>query len=124
MSLATLFGANVSVAPVSGLATVPPELAVMSTGGERPEAVFAVGSGGGVGALSGVAVSAAGGAACVVVATTTCTVPVPMPPVVTGAAPGVAGFGGPVAVATGVPAAAFSTGGVTVVDAVLPMLDV
>src|SRR5438034_1055124 len=123
MSVATLFGAKVSVTFASGPVTVPPAVALTSAGGDRPLAVFAVGSGGEGSALGGAAAFSGTGAAAVAVPTTTVAVPVPLPATVIAGVAAAAGSCG-AEVVTGCDGAvlASSTGAVTSVCALLPAL--
>jgi hypothetical protein len=76
----TLAGANATEAVESELETVPPLVGEISVvgGGDRPLAVFAVGSGGAFGAFAGVVPLTDGGVTPVDVPTMTLTVPVPV----------------------------------------------
>jgi hypothetical protein len=79
VSAVTLDGAKLTVAVESALETVPPSVGdTIAGGGERPLAVFTVGSGEVTGVLSGGAGVPAVAGAVAVPATTTVTVPVPL----------------------------------------------
>jgi hypothetical protein len=85
VSEVTLDGANVTVAFESGLVIVPPVVGEITVGGgERPLAVFAVGSGGVAFVPVGVVVASCGADWVVELPTTTVTVPVPDPDVAAG----------------------------------------